>query len=284
MIITKISGGLGNQLFQYAAGKSLALKKNTGLLLDVSSYNQERLRNFELSFFNTKCEFANDELVQHFTNRSFIGKIRDRVLPSSMKKVYRQPFFHFDKNFFNHPADVYLKGYWQSEKYFLPIAEIIRKEFTIKQEQIMNITALAAMLKKVESVSIHIRRGDYTNPAILEMHGILSSAHYQQAIDKILSQFPDAVFYIFSDDMSWVKENLKIQNKVYVSGELSKTAIEDFYLMSQCKHNIIANSSFSWWAAWLNNNKEKIVIAPERWFNTKPTDTQDLIPTGWLKI
>ncbi len=284
MVITKIIGGLGNQLFQYAAGKSLTLHHGTELKLDLTAFKDYTLRNFSLDLFNLQYEIAGEAEIKKFTERNLLDKFRDQFNLLSNGKYYREKFFHFDKNFFNHPADVYLKGYWQSEKYFLPVVEIIRKEFIIKQEQIMNVAALATTLKEVESVSIHIRRGDYTNPAILEMHGILSSAYYQQAIDKILKHFPDAVFYIFSDDMNWVKENLKIENKVYVSGELSKTAIEDFYLMSQCKHNIIANSSFSWWSAWLNNNKEKIVIAPERWFNTKPTDTQDLIPSGWLKI
>jgi hypothetical protein len=131
---------------------------------------------------------------------------------------------------------------------------------------------------------VHIRRGDYTNPEILRVHGILEPSYYQQAISKMLEKNPNAVFYFFSDDMEWVKKNLQVEKAVYVSNILSKTHFEDFWLMSQCKHHIIANSSFSWWAAWLNKNENKMVIAPNRWFNEKDADTKDLLLNKWIKI
>ena len=284
MIISRIIGGLGNQLFQYAAGRTLALQHNTALLLDVTAFDDYKLRNFDLATLHTGLNFASKEQVSSFINRSIAGKIRDNILPMALRKVYKEKQFHFQPRFFRAPANIYLQGYWQSEKYFLPAAETIRKEFTFKEEYIKNVSGLAARLRSSSSVSVHIRRGDYTNIKIIEIHGILEAAYYQRAMQLISEKIPGACFYFFSDDMNWVKENLPVENAVYVSGVSSQTHIEDFYLMSQCKHNIIANSSFSWWAAWLNNNPEKIVIAPKNWFNKGPKDTQDLVPQNWLRI
>jgi hypothetical protein len=140
-------------------------------------------------------------------------------------------------------------------------------------------------LRTPGTVSIHIRRGDFSKKAETNLyHGILSSDYYKQAIEIISSKINSPKFYIFSDDINWAKENLIVPEAVYASGQISKTHFEDLYLMSQCHHNIIANSSFSWWGAWLNDNPEKIVIAPKNWFNKGPKDTQDIIPGDWIKI
>ncbi len=284
MIISRIIGGLGNQLFQYAAGKALALRHHTELLLDVAAFDEYKLRNFDLAAFHTELNFASKEQVSSFINRSIAGKIRDNIFPMPLRKVYKEKQFHFQSHFFQAPSNIYLQGYWQSEKYFLPVAETIKKEFTVKEEYIRNVSAVAAKLSSTPSVSVHIRRGDYKSPTTVQIHGILEASYYNKAIQLISKKIPGACFYFFSDDMNWVKENLLVENAVYVSGVMSQTHIEDFYLMSQCKHNIIANSSFSWWAAWLNNNPEKIVIAPKNWFNKGPKDTQDLVPESWLRI
>lgn len=284
MIISRIIGGLGNQLFQYAAGKALAQQQHTELLLDVTAFDEYKLRNFDLSAFHTELNFASKEQVNSFIKRSIAGKIRDNIFPMAFRKVYKEKQFHFQSRFFHAPSHIYLQGYWQSEKYFLPVAATIRKEFTVKEEYTRNVSALAKQLISLPSVSVHIRRGDYKNPSTVEIHGVLDAGYYNKAIQLISQKIPGACFYFFSDDMNWVKENLPVENAVYVSGVSSQTHIEDFYLMSQCKHNIIANSSFSWWAAWLNNNPGKIVIAPKNWFNKGPKDTQDLVPESWLRI
>ncbi|MGB3007363.1 MAG: alpha-1,2-fucosyltransferase [Chitinophagaceae bacterium] len=284
MIITRIIGGLGNQLFQYAAGKALAVNKNTDLLLDVSAFDEYKLRNFDLTAFHTEIQFAKQEELVSLRKRNFAEKIRDNIFPMALRKVYKPKHFHFHPRFFNASPNIYLQGYWQSEKYFETISSHIRKEFTIKEEYIKNVTQLADEIRKSSSVSVHIRRGDLNNPTTNEVHVILEIGYYKEALQIIRQIVPDAILYFFSDDLNWVKENLHIDGAVYVSGTKSETHIEDFYLMSQCKHNIIANSSFSWWAAWLNNNPDKIVIAPKNWFNKGPKDTQDLIPAGWLRI
>jgi len=284
MIISRIIGGLGNQLFQYAAGKALALQHQTELQLDVNAFDKYDTRNFDLAAFQTELHFATKEQVDGFKNRNITGKIRDNIFPMAFRKVYKPKHFHFHPRFFRAPAHIYLHGYWQSEKYFAPVSEAIRREFTMKEEYLKPVQAVAATIHSSPSVSVHIRRGDYKNPATVEIHGVLEANYYRAGIKRVLEKVPDASVYFFSDDMNWVRENLPFEKAIYVSGNLSQNHFEDFYLMSQCQHNIIANSSFSWWAAWLNNNPGKIVIAPKNWFNKGPKDTQDLIPEGWLKI
>lgn len=290
MILVELNGGIGNQMFQYAAAKSLALYHKTILKLDISpgpdkSMPQElKPRPFDLHYFNLPDQVANTSDVESFITTSALDKIKEKTKPNHKRRVYREPFFHYDSNFYNAEANVYLKGLWQSEKYFNPFKENIRSTFEFKNDTVKTFQDFTSRLKEENSVSIHIRRGDYLAKVSLEVLGLITLEHYQNAIKLINSKMPGSSFYFFSDDIQWVKENFKIPNATYVSGDISKNHLEDLYLMSQCKHNIIANSSFSWWGAWLNNNPDKIVIAPKNWFNEGPKDTQDLIPEGWLKL
>jgi hypothetical protein len=285
MIIVQLSGGLGNQLFQYAAGKSLALHHNTILKLDVSAFNNQNARKFELALFNIPLSIALQEEITAFTSANVATKIFDRLKPAQKRKVYKEPHFHFNPAFFQAPEDAYLKGYWQSEKYFTNCADVLRNEFTVREEHIKNVTGLAQQLQSENSISIHIRRGDYLDPTSLEYHGIMEKDYYNKAIRALSEKFADAKFSLFTDDKAWVKENLQFDRPFeIISGVATQSAIEDFYLMSQCRHNIIANSSFSWWAAWLNNFRAKNVIAPAKWFNKAPHDTRDLIPANWHRL
>lgn len=284
MIISKIIGGLGNQLFQYAAGRCLAWQHQTDLALDISGFDEYKLRNFDLGAFGARYRFSTKDENSVYEQRGFIGKVRDRLLPMGLRKVYREPHFHFHSRFFKSPSHIYLKGYWQSEKYFSPVAEQIREELVMKPAYYKEVQTFATTIQQTPAVSVHIRRGDYTNPEVLRAHGMLSPEYYIRAMQLIREKEPGAVFYFFSDDIQWVKENLPVENVVYVSGIHSRTHFEDFWLMSRCRHHIIANSSFSWWAAWLNNFSRKMVIAPEKWFNEKKADTRDLIPNGWIKL
>jgi hypothetical protein len=290
MILVELNGGIGNQMFQYAAAKSLAIHHKTILKLDISpgtdkSMPQElRPRPFDLHYFNLPDQFANVTDIESFNTKSALEKIKEKAKPNHKRKIYREPFFHYDSNFFNAEADVYLKGLWQSEKYFYPFKNEIRNLFEFKNETVSTLKDVSYRLKNQNSVSIHIRRGDYLAKVSLEVLGLIPLEHYQNAIELINSKMPDTFFYFFSDDINWVKESFQLPNATYISGDISKDHVEDLYLMSQCKHNIIANSSFSWWGAWLNNNPNKIVVVPKNWFNKGPKDTQDLIPEGWLKI
>jgi len=284
MIITKIIGGLGNQLFQYTAGRCLAHLNNTDLKLDVTAFDEYKLRNFDLFNLNVSAQFANDQEILNLMPSTKVARAWQRLLPVKKRHYYRQPFFHFDPKFYKAGANTYIKGYWQSEKYFLPIRDTIIKELTFKPGVIDNVMGFVKELQQAQSVAVHIRRGDYTNSVATEMHGILPVEYYQKAMTYIRKQHEDAKFYFFSDDMLWVKDNLNIENMEFVSGKISKSHYEDFFLMSKCHHNVIANSSFGWWAAWLNNNPDKIVVAPKNWFNKGPKDTQDLLPSSWIKI
>jgi len=290
MILVELNGGIGNQMFQYAAAKSLALHHKTILKLDISPGTDKSMpeglkpRQFDLHYFNLPDTVATAADLKSFDSKSILGKIVEKTKPNHKRRIYREPFFHFDKNFYNTEPDVYLKGLRQSEKYFLPFENEIRNVFEIRNDTIVAFQNITNQLKNQNSVSIHIRRGDYLAKISLEVLGLIPLEHYQNAIELINSKIPDPSFYFFSDDIQWVKENFQTPNATFVSGNISKNHIDDLYLMSQCKHNIIANSSFSWWGAWLNNNPEKIVIAPQKWFNKGPQDTQDLIPEGWLKL
>ena len=184
------------------------------------------------------------------------------------------------------PEGSYVRGFWQSELYFKSIEELIRKDFTFASEPTGSNKELAKAIATQQAVSLHIRRGDYVNiQSTNEYHGTCSIEYYQKAIEYILSNLSDPVFYIFSDDLPWVKANLDVSAPhIFAEGNDATTNFEDLRLMSLCKHHIIANSSFSWWGAWLNPSKTKIVIAPKRWMNDPEFDSKDLIPKNWIRI
>lgn len=181
--------------------------------------------------------------------------------------------------------DSFCVGIWQSEKYFLDQNETIRKDLELKAPLSLNAETQLVKINNSNSVSLHIRRGDYVvNSLPNKKHGPLSSEYCDKSIRHILTLNPDSTFFIFSDDMKWVKNNLKIDYpKFYISND-NITDCEELILMSKCRHNIIANSSFSWWGAWLNTNKEKVVIAPKKWFNVENINTDDLLPHSWIQL
>jgi len=287
MILVELNGGIGNQMFQYAAAKSLALYNHTILKLDITPAPQKSMpvelkqRPFGLHYFNLNDPIAKPSEIEGLVKKNIIEKIIEKIKPNHKRKVYREPFFHFDQNFLNAGKNVYLKGLWQSEKYFKQFEKEIRSLFVFKE---IPGFAIAQKIRQENSVSIHIRRGDYLTKISQEVLGSLPLDYYQQGVELIKSRVSNPVFYFFSDDIDWAKNNFKLPNAVFVSNDLTKDHIEDLYLMSLCKHNIIANSSFSWWGAWLNKNPGKNVIAPKKWFNKGPKDTQDLIPVEWMKI
>lgn len=290
MILVELNGGLGNQMFQFAAAKSLSLYRNVDLKLDSTSAAQYNLpeglkkRPYDLHHFNITDPIANKKDIDFFLDRSLVNKIIEKSKPPYKRRIYREPFFHFDKNFFKAGPNVYLKGLWQSEKYFLPYHEEIRKAFHLNNTPFRHLLDIADKIKNENSVSIHIRRGDYLAKAAFKVLGLMPIDHYLRAINIIKSRIDNPHFYFFSDDINWVKENLPLPDAVYISDNLTENHLEDLYLMSQCNHNITANSSFSWWGAWLNNNPGKIVIAPKNWFNKGPKDTYDLYPDNWIVI
>jgi hypothetical protein len=293
MIIVQLTGGLGNQLFQYAAGKSLSLHHEVPLFLDASSFHREELpdlevpRNFELYEF----EGVTEKILPIAEIRSVINlnsekSLFQKVLPRYRRNVYSEPFYHFDKNFFHCKKLALLKGGWQSPKYFEPYKTIIRETLQLKEQTISRVMTKGKLLADHNSVGVHIRRGDYLRKKIiLEWHGVMTKEYYQQGFELLSKLAPGFSVLYFTDDPDWVqKELLPLMPGEIVSRETNQTHFEDFYLMSQCRHNIIANSSFSWWAACLNHHPGKIVIAPKNWFAVKRINTSDLIPANWIRI
>jgi hypothetical protein len=285
MVIVQLTGGLGNQLFQYAAGKSLALSQGSKLKCDLGSYGKQGSRSFDLNCFKLDVEVATREELESLQSKNLITKALQRTLPPHKRKAYREPHFHFDPSFFSARKDIYLKGNWQSERYFKRFEDQIKNEFEIKEEYVSHLEELASSLMSQSSISVHIRRGDYLQQQFLQYHGVLSAHYYNEAIKQIAQNVTNPKFYFFSDDIQWVMQNLDLDfPHEFISGKATRSSIEDFYLMQSCQHNIIANSSFSWWAAWLNRNPGKNIVAPRQWFQQGPKDTYDLLPDKWIKV
>lgn len=292
MIITKLIGGLGNQMFQYAAGKALALRHNTSVKVDDSFLKKpaqgiDTQRYFELDIFEEYVLIASLNETEKYLkriNNKFFRELQRRLpfLFKSLRAVESGSSYHVD--FEHYPENTYLDGFWQSELYFSKYENEIRNLFIFKKDIINRNTDLVSKINTAQnSVSIHVRRGDYVkNPEANKFHGLCSLDYYSEAIKLITDKVSNVSLFVFSDDIPWCKENFKFNLPI----EFIETnnPHSDLFLMTQCKHNIIANSSFSWWGAWLNNNANKIVIAPNRWFANKDVNTKDLIPSSWRKV
>lgn len=289
MIITKLIGGLGNQMFQYATGRRAAYANNTSLKLDITEYeNQVGMtpRKYMLSIFNIQESFATESEINKLKKNNFIQKILRKINPASANKSYiKEKHNHFDSNILDISGNIYLNGSWQSEKYFSDISNIIRREFTFKNNLNKINNRILTTINGVNSVSLHIRRGDYvSNPVASQILGVLSLDYYKNALAFITKKVKDAQIFVFSDDIVWAKKNLKTSLPISFIDHHKENMSphEDLRLMSYCKHHIIANSSFSWWGAWLSDNPQKIVVAPKRWFNNPNLNTKDLIPQDWI--
>jgi len=283
LIISRLTGGLGNQMFQYAIAKSLAKKNNDTFKLDISFYPKQTLRKYELNLFNIKENIASDhECNQLRGKEDFLFKVFKKLgfekRPNSYYK--EKEIAIFDDNIFHLKGDIYLDGYWQNENYFKDIRNDILKNFTLKQDISKEAKNYLEQIKNSNSVSLHIRRGDYVqNIDTNKTHGICDINYYKKAIKYIRDNVSNPIFYIFSDDIKWCKENFNfLEKKIFI--DKTKSALEDLELMKNCKYNIIANSTFSWWGAWLNENKEKIVIAPKTWWSVRPNKT--IVSKNWI--
>lgn len=292
MIIVLLKGGLGNQMFQYAAGRRLACLHDVQLKLDLSWFRDypdgATPRSFVLDHFSIRAESATDQEIALLFEPQF-GRIR-RFL-NSINPCYRNTHIRshnscFDPAILGLPDNICLDGYWQSEKYFSDIASVIRNEFTAHDEPEERNREFISTINGCNAISIHIRRGDYvTDAKNAARHGTCIDNYYKKAVELVAERVERPHFFVFSDDPVWVREHFRISHPMtLVDHNGPDEAHEDLRLMSLCRHQIIANSSFSWWGAWLNPKPDKIVIAPSRWFNDPAIDTNDLIPTSWLRI
>ena len=283
MTIIKLKGGLGNQLFQYAFGRYISTKRNEELLVDtdIMEVKKDTYRKYGLKNFNIKAKLATSDEVKK--NKYPFGAL-SKFLRLFKFRVLKIQNIGWNSKISN-SNKTYFDGYWQSYKYTEPIRKELLKELTLKKSIGNKYFDILDKIKNTESVSIHIRRGDYVNNSkTSKIHNICDLKYYAKAMDVIVKKLENPHFFVFSDDIEWVKENLKTTHPIVF---VSKPGIEDYeemIIMSKCKNNIIANSSFSWWGAWLNSNKDKIVVAPKRWNNKYQKEYKDLNPEEWIKI
>lgn len=292
--IVKLNGGLGNQMFQYAFACALANKFNADIVFDLSYFEDVKQNNnvtsrvLELDAFNLDIkEVSRDDLAK-IIRPNFKFKLK-RSLAKAFPKIFNinyignKHIFNFEKKFFDSPDYLFYDGYFQNEQYFKHIRNIVLNKFSLKENLNEENQAILNEITKTNSVSIHVRRGDYVAVEYInKLHGICSLDYYKSAINYISKHVEQPHFFLFSDDISWVSENLKIEYPYTIVNLNQDKGVFDLELMKHCKHNIIANSSFSWWGAWLNENAEKIVIAPENWINMK--EKCDIIPKEWIKL
>lgn len=281
MITVYLKGGLGNIFFQYAAGREVAIRNNTSLRLDLSHYIGLRdmsARNLvrELGQFNLKAElFAPSILI----------KAMSRFGRHAGSTFFREKHFGYDPAVLDLRDESSLDGYFQSEKYFKGIEQVIRNDLQFRVSfSDRKVTAYQEKISDSDSVAIHIRRGDYLRKPL---HNICTAGYYLNSIEYIRESLADPHFFVFSDDIAWCRTNMKSGDYDFVDLDVTGRRLVEFHLMGSCKHIIISNSSFSWWAAWLNSNPDKIIVSPSRWFNDETMNTQALmhtIPGSWVRI
>lgn len=306
MITISVVGGLGNQMFQYAAGKALACKHNVDLVIDQSAFRKYDLRSFLLDRLavpeampaaekppidlsvrtNNFAAVQRLDRANRLLNRLGVGKL---PVPSS---VYSEPSFHFDPAFFTLGSSISLYGYFQSEHYFIDIANRLRDSFRPREALGAPAQASADLIARSElPVSVHIRRGDYVKSAeTARVHGSMGAAYYRKALSVLQGLLGASMtIFVFSDDpveAEAVLDFVPREQLVHVRGDPDRPW-EDMALMARCRHHVIANSSFSWWGAWLNPSPEKVVIAPREWFTPgelRQRNTCDLYPPGWILV
>ncbi|MCV6609744.1 MAG: alpha-1,2-fucosyltransferase [Amphritea sp.] len=287
MVIVKIIGGLGNQMFQYAYALSL---KNKGydVKLDLSAFVDYQLHGgYQLGNYNLSLEEASETETLAIKKSGSLERIFRKFKGLKSDRVLRESNSSYDVKMLNPDDNHHLIGYFQSEKYFADLRDVVLAEFSIRNGLCDHSKQLLEGIESEDnSVSLHIRRGDYvSNPAANAIHGLCDLAYYENAIEYLKTSLDGFKVYVFSDDIAWSRENLIIENAEYIEPSGAFPG-EDMYLMSRCKHNIIANSSFSWWGAWLNTHTEKIVIAPEKWYADPERQplTKTMIPESWLSI
>jgi hypothetical protein len=278
MIIVKLIGGMGNQMFQYAFARALSLKTNTEFKIDLSflkikdSGSNYVHRDFDLDIFNIPENIISETQI----NNSHI--IREQIFSYSQNIVddIKQKI----------DVDLYLDGYWQSYKYFEEFEIQIKKDFEFKNlienNKDIDVKNMINDIMGSNSVMVNIRRTDYLNN---DFHGVMGVEYINKASKIIDSRINNPRYFVFSDDIEWCEENVKLDNMVIVNHEYKGDRF-DLYLqlMKSCKHFIIPNSTFAWWSAWLGDNKNKIVISPKSWFTNDSINTNDLIPSNWIRI
>jgi hypothetical protein len=295
MVVTRLIGGLGNQMFQYAAGRALATRHNVPLALDISFLDVltakrcDTYRPYMLGPFNISARIlSSSESGLFYRNLSHRCS---RMLCRITRRLGEYEFVlekgtGVDDHYFRATAHAYLAGYWQSYKYFLDIEDQIRVDFTVNQPLCNEDNEMAALIATTTSVALHVRRGDYvTNERYARRHGVCSELYYRKALYALRERIGEVHVFVFSDDTQWAEAHLDIPGcTTYVKHNSIARGLEDLMLMARCKHFIIANSSFSWWGAWLGRHPSKYVIAPGKWVAEGYREMGDLLAPGWAAL
>lgn len=298
MIVVQLCGGLGNQLFQYAAARALADRHGTSVKADLSWYAVSRPgitpRKFELG--TTCANFGELSTVDELRKR-LVFRLAGSAIPPRLGlrlqrtlvglSVFFEPHFEFSEDLIRQPNNVVLVGYWQSERYFRSARPELVRELVPRRPTAGRAREMEGRIARArDAVGIHVRRGDYvSSPTAAAFHGQCPQEYYHAAARMIFAERPDAEFFVFSDDPLWCRENLHLPGRVEIVSHQSATdAIVELNLMSQCRHHVISNSSFGWWGAWLSGAQDQIVVCPLRWFKDGSIDTRDLIPATWRRL
>lgn len=295
LIIIRVWGGLGNQLFQYACAKALALKYNCALKIDPSLLYKDLenpltiKRDLDLEVFNIPITIASREEISFFNPepKKLLEKIYVRLKKSIYRpKQYIEPFYHFDDDFNKVKPSISLIGNFQSFKYFEDYWPIIKEELTFKHPLLPESQELNKEIEKSNSICITIRRGDYVwHPEYSKILGFRGLEYFNPAIDYLRSKVESPKFFIFADDKDWAKENFKDHDQFIVDDVHDGWKFSNkLQLMVACKHHIIANSTFGWWAAWLGAKPGQVVLAPKVWYQDTSFNTRDLCPESWIRL
>lgn len=293
VVVVKLRGGLGNQMFQYALGRALTLKHQTRLKLDVSAYGVPNSvpgspRRYELDSFGLDASFATVLDIGPTPRAGSHWRFQAARTVKAMRGiiVIKERGYPFQPQILESPDNSYLVGYWQSEKYFKTVESVIRKDFSFRTPLRGRNEELATAIESSDAVSVHVRRGDYvSDPWASKTLGVLPMSYYVDALQEIARGTSHPHAFVFSDDPEWCRRNVAFRYETtYVDANPPDKGVEDMRLMALCRHHIIANSSFSWWGAWLSRYPDKRVFAPNRWTLDPVPDTSDVVPSEWVKL
>jgi len=292
-IISHLQGGLGNQLFQYATARALSIYKNSSLLLDNSWYKQSYQdvtpRELQLSLLNTKGALISYDPPIKKPKRT--RRISQKFWPINPYIFIEQTPYRFDSRLSKAPAfiqqNLYLMGYWQSYKYFEGIKPILQSEITPKYSLNTHYRNYLLQIETTQSAMVHVRRGDYVHlSSAAKVHGFTGLNYYKESMELLIKEIPTIQFFVFSDDLEWARNHLPYQEKITLIESLNTNdaVVQELELMTRCQHHIIANSSLSWWGAWLKRQDHGVVVCPNRWTNNIYMNWDDLLPTSWKRI
>ena len=290
-IVCRMDGGFGNQLFQYAAARSLADRLGCDLLLDIRALAQQDSRAYGLNSYAIRARVADSSLLATLppARASRIGRLRSRLghaLPALLPyPVFWSKSFAYDRRVMQITTPVYLVGYWQSEQYFAWNRNRLLQDLCV-MDVMPDPMDMKARISATTSVALHIRRGDYiSNASASAIHGLCDQQYYVDAVALLANQLKDMHLFVFSDDPAWVQENFTFDvPTLFVDAAQGSSTQFDFEMMRHCQHHIISNSTYSWWAAWLAGHAGQIVVAPRRWFKDASIPSQDVVPQRWVRI